>query len=979
MKTETSFEERYKKLNKEQKKAVDTIEGPVLVVAGPGTGKTTILTLRIARILQKTQTPANGILAITYTNAGVKAMREKLREIIGNTAHDVHIHTFHSFSSAMIAEYPDHFVRVSDFKQLTPVEQESFIRNILAEPEFAELRPLGRPDAYVASIIRAIGDVKKDALTPNMVTEHAEAEIKRIKKDESSISTRGASKGKLKAEALEKIERLQKTILFAKVYERYEEVKEKAKLRDYDDLIIELLLALRTDKLFLRLIQERFLYILVDEHQDTNDSQNFIVGLIAEFFETPNIFVVGDEKQAIYRFQGASVENFLRLRKLWPDMKVINLDTNYRSHQSILDASFTMIENNYEKGEHEDLRIKLKSEAGEKTRPIDIISSENSLAMEEYLVRELQIIKKKEPNATVAIITRRNRELERVLRLLETHDIPVSSERSVDIFHHPVGRAFFDLLQYISDPSRVDALASTIAVGMWGLSHKESIDLIRALKTNELDVTNKLPVLVNIRKRMFSDGAVGAVVHLAESSGFTALVSRDPAFVHVWRGIVALSESLARDGDIDNPLELVNAMLAYRESAETKTVKVSVGAPDLTIKAMTAHGSKGLEFDYVFIPYAGEEAWIGRPRGSSFSLPEKSSSDHDVRDIRRLFYVALTRARKHVSVLYSLEESDGKNLTPLRFITELDSKSVISKNLNRSELVLSEGLDDESQESQYPNEYGSLMTSEAKKVLMENGLSVTALNHFIECPSKFLYESILKLPQAPSISAEKGSAMHEAISAVWMLKNRSVKTAEKTLKEVITEYLDKSFLSSGDKEALKKELLDNAPIVAKALEPHFNTSLEVSTERWVESPFDGKFEREKVSVMIHGKLDAIVSFGDDVSVFDYKTRRAMSESAIKGETKNDDGNYFRQLVFYKLLLQNDFRSRSKKVSTSLVFVSPDDYGRCPTVTLVVSDDDIKRVQNEIQDLIECVWSGNIVRKYCKDADCKYCAYRRLLQ
>ncbi|MDQ5969192.1 MAG: ATP-dependent helicase UvrD/PcrA, partial [Patescibacteria group bacterium] len=179
------FEEKYKNLNKEQKKAVDTIEGPVLVVAGPGTGKTTILTLRIAEILRKTDTPAHGILAITYTDAGVRAMREKLREIIGNRAHEVYIHTFHSFASSMMSEYPDHFLRIGDFKQMTDVDQESLIRDIISESEFAPLRPLGRPDAYMASIIRTISDAKKDAFTPDMVREYVKQEIKNVKSDDS--------------------------------------------------------------------------------------------------------------------------------------------------------------------------------------------------------------------------------------------------------------------------------------------------------------------------------------------------------------------------------------------------------------------------------------------------------------------------------------------------------------------------------------------------------------------------------------------------------------------------------------------------------------------------------------------------------------------------------------------------------------------------------------------------------------------------
>ena len=272
------------------------------------------------------------------------------------------------------------------------------------------------------------------------------------------------------------------------------------------------------------------------------------------------------------------------------------------------------------------------------------------------------------------------------------------------------------------------------------------------------------------------------------------------------------------------------------------------------------------------------------------------------------------------------------------------------------------------------------MINEAKKVLTENGLSVTALNHFLECPSKFLYESILKLPQAPSASSEKGTAMHEAISEIWRSKRGGVEDIEKIITSITAEYIDRSLISKGDKEALKKELALNAPAVAKSLFPHFTTTSKTSVERWVEAPFDTSYDKEKITIHVHGKLDVILEDLDEVSVFDYKTRQAMSVANIKGQNKgNENGNYFRQLVFYKLLLENVHLGRNKKVSTSLVFVSPDDKGRCPIITLEVTSDDIKKVKDEINDLIENVWNGEFVRHYCSNANCSYCAYRKLLQ
>ncbi|MEK7184647.1 MAG: ATP-dependent helicase, partial [Patescibacteria group bacterium] len=573
----TIFTDQYNRLNKSQKEAVDTIEGPVMVIAGPGTGKTTILTLRIANILQKTDTPPSGILAITYTDAGVKAMRSKLQSIIGDRAYDVKIHTFHGFASAIITEYPDHFIHISDMKQMTDIEQESIIRSIILKEKYSVLRPSGRPDAYLFGILKSIDDAKREAYTPAIIKAHAKDEIEKIKNDESSLSTRGATKGQLKAEARELIEKCEKTIIFADIYEEYEVEKIKQKKLDFNDLIIELLLALKSDELLLRLIQEKYLYIHVDEHQDTNDAQNFIISIIAEFFETPNVFIVGDEKQAIYRFQGASVENFMLLQKRWSDMKLISLDTNYRSHQGILDAGFAMIEKNYEEDENKDLRIKLESGSDEKIKPIDIIVGENMGAMETYLIKEIKILTQSESKASIAIIVKRNRDIDRIINLFEHHNIPVSSERSIDIFNHPVGRLFFDFIEYMSDISKVDLLAKTIIAGMWNISFEKGIEMVKSLKSAvKYDLENSLPQLRDIRSRLLTDSPVGFIIESAEISGFTKIVSKDPNYVEVWRGIVALAESLTREADIYEPIKLIENLLAYRLSAETRIVKVTV-------------------------------------------------------------------------------------------------------------------------------------------------------------------------------------------------------------------------------------------------------------------------------------------------------------------------------------------------------------------------------------------------------------------
>lgn len=960
-----AFTKAYNGLNPEQRKAVDTIEGPVMVIAGPGTGKTTILTLRIANILRTTDTPASGILAITFTEAGVKAMRIKLRQIIGAKADEVRIHTFHGFASAMMSEFDDHFPQLAGFEQITDIEAEDMIRAILKKSEFKDLRPLGEPDYYIGKIIGAMSDAKREAWTSDIIRAHAEKEIEHIKHDESYISTRGATKGKLKAEALKRIEKCERTFVFADVYKAYEDQKRKDKKLDFDDLIIEVLVALQRDELLLRLIQEKFLYILVDEHQDTNDAQNLLVKMIADFHESPNIFVVGDEKQAVYRFQGASVENFLQFQTIWKNMELISLKSNYRSHQHILDAGFSLIEHNYEENQHTTLRVKLNAAPHRTVRPIDIVSAGNTEAAEKYMASTIQDLLKKDVRS-IAVIVRTNRDVERALTALESYGIEASSEKGANIFSHPAGALFFDLVRYLEDKSQVESLAKTIAAGLWKLSFEDSVKLMGDIRAGKYtDIVELIPVLKDIHHKALTESPLAYLIHVAEVSGYVELISHDPLSVEVWRGIIAFAEELSRKDRAGTANNLIKKMLAYVASSEARVIKIGVGARDAAVQVMTIHGSKGLEYEYVFMPYCTEESWPMKSRNSYFILPREKEDGDEIRDARRLFYVGITRARDHVSILVDGEQSDGKELTPLRFLDELLPETVSHIDIPAvHERAIQKNADMqlsriETQLSRY-----------AERVLEERGLSVTALNHFLTCPSLFLYKSILRLPEAPQASSEKGNAMHAALSAVWKLEKRTEGTIEKTLELEIKKYFEqKSSLPLFEKEMVRKELLDAIPEVVASLKDHFMQSGESLTEAW--------FERDVQGVSLHGRLDLVILKEKEALVFDYKTRSAMSENEIRGATKNSNGDYFRQLVFYKVVLTGNQKLSGKYIKPSLVFVKPDAKGRCHIVTLEITSEDEQKLMQEIQLLVESVKSGALVKATCDDPQCAWCAMKKL--
>ncbi|MEI6842971.1 MAG: ATP-dependent DNA helicase [bacterium] len=972
MKNTEVFEQKYERLNTEQKLAVDTIEGPVMVVAGPGTGKTTILTLRIANILLQTDTPPSGILALTFTDAGVKVMRNKLREIIGSRADEVRIHTFHGFAASVISEFDDHFPHIARVSQITDVEAEVFMRAILENKKFSKLRPLGDPDLYIGKIFSAMSECKKEAWSPEYVKNFARAEIERIQKDPDALSTRGATKGQIKADFLKRIERCERTILFADVYSAYQAKKKEERKIDFDDLIFELLHALEHDELLLRLLQEKFLYILVDEHQDTNDSQNLIVSHLANFFDTPNIFVVGDEKQAIYRFQGASVENFLKFQKMWKQMKTISLTDNYRSHQSILDATFGMIEKNYDQDEHKNLRIQLRSKSSNTQKPIECVSAGNNESADEFLIERLQEIVAKEPEAKTAIIVRRNRDVEYLLSLCNSVGLPASAERGADIFSHSLGILYFDLLQYLIDPTYIQGLTDTLSVGLWNIDFQTSVELIGALRSGQYgNIQKEIPALVRLQSEITRLGVIEYLIVVAESSGLAGRFAQSPVSAEVWRNIISLARDIAQRSNISDSRLLIEELLAYKRSAEIKSIQIGSGSTDAPITIMTAHGSKGLEYDYVFLPCANEESWMHRFKTPSFVLPREKDESGEVKDSRRLFYVALTRARKHAVIISSQMDMSGRILVPLRFIDELDTNHIIQKNLPAKDVSV-RSLSFEKINSDRELE----MIEYTKQTILEKGLSVTALNHFLECPTTFFYKSILKLPEAPSPSSEKGIAMHKALSLVWKEKNKNVETIQHVIENTISEYFKTSLLPLFEKEVVVAELLENAPQVAVSLVDYFNSTDSVATEKWVETTYTGTYKGKKIDINLHGQLDVILEKDKKVEVFDYKTREVMSVNAIKGETKDADGNYFRQLIFYKLLLENNSRYADKEIEPALIFVKPDSKGRCPTVSLSISEDDVLRVKTEIQSLIDVVWSRNLFSDTCADVDCLWCKLKK---
>lgn len=419
----SAFDEAYKALNPEQKRAVETIDGPIMVVAGPGTGKTQILTLRIANILAKTDTEPEQILALTFTEAAAHNMRRRLAELIGNPAYRVVISTFHGFCNEVIRRFPEDFPRVIGSSAITDVEQTAIVEEIIEEGAFVLLKPFGDRLLYVRDIVSSIAELKREGVTPEKFAALVTKEKDAFAHIEDLYHEKGAHKGKMKGEYIKLERKLLKNEELAQVYAKYQDKLAERKAYDFSDMILEVLTALETNPTLLQLLQEEHQYVLVDEHQDTNNAQNRIIELLMSYHDRPNLFVVGDEKQAIFRFQGASIENFQYFKNKYKDVELIALTHNYRSTQAVLDAADSLLPSG------------LKKNAPQAEALIQVGEFATTTSERYFVAHDIQEkITSGVPAHEIAILYRNNAHAFSIARDLARLGIPYQIESDQDLF-----------------------------------------------------------------------------------------------------------------------------------------------------------------------------------------------------------------------------------------------------------------------------------------------------------------------------------------------------------------------------------------------------------------------------------------------------------------------------------------------------------------------------------------------------------------
>ncbi|MEP6748427.1 MAG: ATP-dependent DNA helicase [Bacteroidota bacterium] len=1017
------FAREYKKLNDQQRKAVDTIEGPVMVNAGPGTGKTQILALRIASILQQTDTNPNNILCLTYTDNGAIEMRNRLLAIIGGAAYNVRIHTFHSFCNEVIQDNLTYFGKLN----LAPIgdleEIDLFYKLIDSIEKDNPLKRFRGEVYYEKDRLKSLYSLmKKEAWEPAHLNERIDTYINGLPTKEGFFYKRkykefnaGDPKPATIADEKEKMEMLRAAV---NLYPRYNEMMAAESRYNFDDMILWVLDAFDKNRNMLLDYQERFLYFLVDEFQDTSRSQNLLLQYLTGYWDVPNLFVVGDADQSIFSFQDANVENIVEVEKKYAaNLTKIDLIRNYRSTQDILTAAHRVIKhNNLRTVMPENDKPLISSNQNLAGISIEPVIAEYSNPAQEAIDIAIQaeaLINQGISGKEIAIIYRNHAQVTAISSMLEEKKIAVNTRRKVDLLQLPFIQNILFILNWISREKYIPYSADDI---LFQLLHSNFFTL------SSLEIA-KLSMTVNAKNRVSKEDTFSLRRLMAEASIPKPDLFNQPNGQSVKEVSNTMEQLLKASGNstlqqllelviqkagvlsfiMDNPekpwlMQVLNAFFNHLKEENKRNPELTLDewltdmetmkknrlpislykltASDEGVNMVTAHGAKGSEYAHVFVIGCTQNIWDDSNNSGkyTFKLPDNlvsvNSNATDLEESRRLFYVAITRAKTHLHVSYPLKDDKDKEQTKSTFITELlegSSLPVTPKQV--PDVLLADYLLLQFAEKARP-EIELVEDEYIDQILKKYTLSVTHLNNFLDCPLKFYYQNLIRVPAAKNESMAFGSAIHWAIERLFvkMRANNNVFPAKQELVEDFNWHM-KNNREAFTAEAFKLKTDYGEKILPAYYDYHIN--------RWNKVVIAEKAVRNVTvqNIPINGKLDKLEFNGKLVNVVDYKTGKysnAKKKLVSPNEREPNGGDYWRQAVFYKILLDNDRTNDWLVVSTEFDFIEPvnDAY---KTEKIEVSATDINKVTEQITDTWQKIQRKEF-KTGCGKPDCEWCNF-----
>ena len=1020
---------RYNVLNDAQRLAVDSTDGPVMVIAGPGTGKTEVLGMRIANLLRsEAQVAPHEILCLTYTEEAAHNMRKRLSSIVGLSAQKVNIHTFHGFCNTIIQNNSEHF-GLRQMELISDLERVELMQELLSQlPAKHPMHRVGNATFYdLRPLNNFFAEMKKENWTSGAIKAAISFYLEDLPNREQYIYKRKSGQnnvGDVKQKEIDaETEKMNRTIAAADLFDRYNKKMSEMGRYDYADMILWVIEAFKKNEYLLQHYQERFQYILVDEFQDTNGAQNEIVNLLTNYWgEMANIFIVGDDDQSIYEFQGARIRNIVDFyEKYKSNIQVIVLNENYRSSQAILDKALRSIGHNNQRliNVLQSLKVNKNIVSSlprfkEETAPKPIITQYlNPIHEIVDIVRQLEELSAAGVSLDqVAIIYAQHKQAENLIALLERKSLPYTLRRSINVLDEVIPQQVLKIFAYLAQEnnkafSAEPALFELLHAPYFGIAPTDIALLSLYLNSKEAKDKN-----IKHWRQLFAHEMILSSLELKNLKEILALgrlLDNWLQQLQVLR-MPMLLEKIVYDSGIVNwclksdnavwQMQVLQTFFAFVQSVSKPQTRLidfleiiekmrnegivlplqRIVEQDKGVQLYTAHSAKGLEFEHVFLIGMNKDFWEKKAGGmGSIKLPDnitrtvdEQDSDYTIEVARRLFFVAITRAKKHLQISFAQQKNDGTVAEESMFVTEILEGERLSTTAVETENLLAEV-------QHLLNPVGTVYIELVDQNLMQKqlelfALSPSSLSKYLRCPVQFYYEDVLRTPVAENDSMAFGTAIHYALERTFLEMNKHPEKIFPQLEDVLGYFKYKM----RDKELAftKLQYERRLEMGVELLSEYYNENI----DKWPKEVQLEKFLLGNLgSIPIKGKIDKIELLADNYCrVIDYKTGKPDSphtkENLAAPNDKNEmrGGDYWRQMVFYKLLVEAQPFNKLQVGEGIFEYIEKGKNGAYNHKVIIVPADE-QIVKSQMEHTYQKIKSFQF-NEGCGSKDCHWCNF-----
>jgi len=975
-------EENKKVLNKQQLTAITHISGPLLIIAGAGTGKTTVITERVKWLVTQGMAGPEEVLALTFTEKAALEMEERIDAAMPYGFTQMWVMTFHGFCDRILRDEGIHIGLNPRYKLITETSAVSLLRRHLFDFDLKYFRPLGNPNKFLTGILQHFSRLADEDISVDEYLAFAQKQM-------SALSSVASDPDRLEAQQIMEL---------AGLYRDYEHLKIKEGYLDFANLISHTLNLFRTRPNVLKKYQSKFKFFLVDEFQDTNYAQNELTVLLAG--GQKNITVVADDDQAIYRWRGAAVSNVIQFRDRFPHAKLVVLTQNYRSTQEVLDRSYNLISHNnpdrleIKEGINKKL-VSARKVSGEPVRFLhyDRVENEAEAVVKEIIrLRDLEVDFK-----DIAILVRANAHAEPFSRSLSRHGIPYQFLGPARLFHQPEIKDLYSYLRALDNFVDNASFFRVLSMDFFALSPRDLSALTNFGKSHSLSLFETCEVVagrlsinrltgLTITPPLISQNSKETLTKLVDMiHRHLGLLSKETAgqiLFYFLQDSGLLSAVLKYETPIDaqkaeNIMHFFNKLKSFEAENSDASVHVVIDWIDLSmelgespratdidwgnnnaVNIITIHSAKGLEFPVVFLVNLVSQRFPSMERKEPIPIPDAlikeilPEGDFHLQEERRLFYVGMTRACDRLYFTAADFYGEGKRAKKLSpFVSEALGSGFKDKIETFSQLSL---LDDWSKHSVSKS---TNPVAPKPPPVPVTYLSYTQIQTFIDCPFHYKAKYILKLSTPPSAASSFGNTIHLTLRDLYSALKDGTLGGKSDIQSAVVEIYKHNWVPEGfHSQAHSKEYFQRG---LNYLRKYVSSTLDTARLPFkLEEPFTVHLENLKIG----GKIDRVDVLPDGrIEIIDYKT---STKSLTPKEAESN-----LQLSFYALAATRlpfpPFNKKPGEVLLSLYY-----FEEQKKVTVIRTAAQLEKAVEEIYSLAEKIslsdyrCNGSVICRHC---------------